>query len=227
MQDGSIKDFLLLSALSEEIESSKAGNISSATFPQTIKMLHSTFATISDEECNHLLSLLIATKGPKTDNVDLVVTAPASFKLRTLYTGNVVNDIIAKATKSILITGYSVSDYIDDFLKLIINKSQSGVFVKLFVNNLDKQDALKDIVRYKGRFLEIYDYSNGNDAMSALHAKVVSVDGMTTFISSANLSYHGMEGNIELGCKIDSQRVAQQVDDVFKQLLFQKVFIKQ
>lgn len=226
MQDGSIKDLLLLSTLSEEIESSKTGDISSATFTQTIKMLHNTFATLSDEECNHLLSLLIATKDPKTDNVDLVVTAPASFKLRTLYTGNVVNDIIANATKSILITGYSVSDYIDDLLKLLINKSQSGVFIKLFVNNLDKQDALKDIVKYKGRFFEIYDYCNENDAMAALHAKVVSVDGVTTFISSANLSYHGMEGNIELGCKIESQRVAQQVDSIFKQLIFQKVFKK-
>ena len=226
MQDGSIKDLLLLSTLSEEIESSKTGDISSATFPQTIKMLHSTFATLSDEECNHLLSLLIAAKGPKTDNVDLVVTVPASFKLRTLYTGNVVNDIIANATKSILITGYSVSDYIDDFIKLLINKSQNGVFIKLFVNNLDKQDALKDIVKYKGRFLEIYDYRNENDAMAALHAKVVLVDGVTTFISSANLSYHGMEGNIELGCKIESQRVAQQVDSIFKQLIFQKVFKK-
>ena len=60
--------------------------------------------------------------------------------------------------------------------------------------------------------------------MSALHAKVLSIDGIQSLISSANLSYHGMMGNIELGCHIESARIAKEIDEVFKQLIFQKVF---
>ncbi len=60
--------------------------------------------------------------------------------------------------------------------------------------------------------------------MSALHAKVLSIDGIQSLISSANLSYHGMMGNIELGCHIESARIAKEIDEAFKQLLFQKVF---
>ena len=52
----------------------------------------------------------------------------------------------------------------------------------------------------------------------------VSVDGTQSLISSANLSYHGMMGNIELGCHIESTRIAKEIDEAFKQLLFQKVF---
>ena len=62
--------------------------------------------------------------------------------------------------------------------------------------------------------------------MSALHAKVISVDEIETFITSANLSYHGQEGNVELGTLIRSEKYAKQVKDVFTQLVFNKTFLK-
>ncbi len=60
--------------------------------------------------------------------------------------------------------------------------------------------------------------------MSALHAKVLSVDQSDTLITSANLSYHGQEGNIELGVRIKSEKIAKQLDEIFTQLLFSKIF---
>lgn len=62
--------------------------------------------------------------------------------------------------------------------------------------------------------------------MAALHAKVIVVDQAETLITSANLSYHGQEGNIELGTRIVSPEIAKQVDDVFTKLLFSKVFVE-
>ena len=59
--------------------------------------------------------------------------------------------------------------------------------------------------------------------MAALHAKVISVDEQLTLITSANLSYHGQEGNIELGTFVDSKEIAKQVDDIFTHLVFTKV----
>lgn len=41
------------------------------------------------------------------------------------------------------------------------------------------------------------------------------VDGEKTLITSANLSYHGQQGNIELGTVIDSKDIAKQVEDIF------------
>lgn len=72
--------------------------------------------------------------------------------------------------------------------------------------------------------MRIYNYPKHEDKMSALHAKVISVDGEYTLITSANLSYHGQEGNIELGTQIHSKDLAKQVDDVFTKLVFSKVF---
>lgn len=52
------------------------------------------------------------------------------------------------------------------------------------------------------------------------------MDGEKTLITSANLSYHGQQGNIEMGTVIDSKAIAKQVDDVFTQLVFKKVFVE-
>ena len=60
--------------------------------------------------------------------------------------------------------------------------------------------------------------------MAALHAKVISIDQKQTLITSANLSYHGQQGNIELGTLIDSKPVAKQIDDIFTKMIFSKVF---
>jgi phosphatidylserine/phosphatidylglycerophosphate/cardiolipin synthase-like enzyme len=124
----------------------------------------------------------------------------------------------------LLITGYSLSSYFSDLTDTIIDKRQKGVFVKFFINNIEKQPEADKILRYKGRFLRIYDYSNEEDKMAALHAKVISVDMKQTLITSANLSYHGQQGNIELGTLIESKRTAKQLDEVMTQLIFKKIF---
>ena len=132
--------------------------------------------------------------------------------------------MIEEAKRNILITGYSLSSYFSDLTDTIIDKSQKGVFVKFFINNIEKQPEADKILRYKGRFLRIYDYSNEEDKMAALHAKVISVDMKQTLITSANLSYHGQQGNIELGTLIESKRTAKQLDEVMTQLIFKKIF---
>ena len=82
---------------------------------------------------------------------------------------------------------------------------------------------LTNFVGIKEDFLHIYNFAGSKDSMAALHAKVISVDEQQTLITSANLSYHGQEGNIELGTLVDSKKIARQVDDVFTHLIFNKI----
>lgn len=150
---------------------------------------------------------------------ELVATTPPSFAIKTKSTKVVVDMMIRGAEKSILITGYSLSDYFADLIECIIRKSQQGVFVKFFVNDIGNQKAFERLCSYKSKFLKIYNYPKGDDKMAALHAKVIVVDQTETLITSANLSYHGQEGNIELGTKITSPEIARQVDDIFTKFL--------
>lgn len=142
---------------------------------------------------------------------------------RAKSTKNTVEGMIRGAKRYVLITGYSLSGYFADLVDVLIEKSQKGIYVKFFVNNIENQKGFDKLCRYKGRFLHIYNFAGSKDSMAALHAKVISVDEQQTLITSANLSYHGQEGNIELGTLVDSKKIARQVDDVFTHLIFNKI----
>ena len=168
-------------------------------------MLKRNCPELSDTHCEDIIGSIIgAMNMTKADKVSLVVTAPPSFSINARTTMNVVQSMINGAERNILITGYSLSSYFSELIDTIILKSQRGVFVKFFVNDIDKQ--------------------SGFDKMAALHAKVISIDQRQSLITSANLSYHGQQGNIELGTLIESKQIAKQIDDIFTKLIFLKVF---
>ena len=193
----------------------------------SIRAIKRRFSSVSDKEAKDIYALVSgALDTQDKENTSIVLTAPASFSLKAKTTKNTVSSMLEGAEKSIMITGYSLSDYFSDMVDLIIRKSQKGVFVKFYVNNIGNQDNLEKLCRYKSRFLKIYNYPRTEDTMAALHAKVISVDGEKTLITSANLSYHGQEGNIELGTLIESKVMAKQVEDIFTQLIFKRVFVE-
>lgn len=70
----------------------------------------------------------------------------------------------------------------------------------MFLNDFDsKKDILDKLLLYKGRFLEIYNFNKSKKGIEALHAKVISVDSKKSLITSANLSFNGLQKNIEVG----------------------------
>ena len=188
-------------------------------------ILYKQYPALSSTDCEEIAETIrTALTSESTDKVSLVMTAPPSFRINAKPTMTVVQSMLKGAERNILITGYSLSSYFSELTGTIIDKSQKGVFVKFFINNVEKQPDADELLRYKGRFLRIYDYSNEEDKMAALHAKVISVDMKQTLITSANLSYHGQQGNIELGTLIESEHTARQLDEVMTQLIFRKIF---
>ena len=216
MSGGSINEEILFNT----VKSDMANGTTNA-----VPMIKKGFPELSNPECAELISLFkTAMTSGNADKVSLVVTAPPSFSIHARTTMNVVQSMINGAERNILITGYSLSSYFSELVDTIVQKSQRGVFVKFFVNDLDKQPDFDKVLRYKGRFLKVYNYHQDEDKMAALHAKVISVDQRQTLITSANLSYHGQQGNIELGTLIESKQIARQIEDVFTKLTFSKVF---
>ena len=188
-------------------------------------MLKRSCPELGEHQCQNIIDTIMeAMTTIESDKVSLVVTAPPSFSINAKTTMNTVQSMINGAERNILITGYSLSSYFSELVDTIIEKSQRGVFVKFFINDIDKQPGFEKILRYKGRFLKIYNYHQEDDKMAALHAKVISVDQKKTLITSANLSYHGQQGNIELGSLIESKNIAKQLDDIFTKMVFSKVF---
>ena len=216
MPSGSLNKEIFLNTVKSDVANGTAN---------ALPMLKRSCPELSDAHCEEIIESIVgAMDMSEADKVSLVVTAPSSFSINARTTMNVVQSMINRAERNILITGYSVSSYFSELVDTIVLKSQSGVFVKFFVNDIDNQPGFDKILRYKGRFLKIYNYHQEDDKMAALHAKVISIDQQQTLISSANLSYHGQQGNIEIGSLIESKQIAKQIDEVFTKLIFSKVF---
>lgn len=215
MSTGSISlDILLNKILTDAIS---GGN-------ESISAILNRYPSLSEREAHEILSMVSASAQCSGESAELVVTSPPSFALKAKPTKVTVRAMLMGARKSILITGYSLSDYFAELVDCVIQKSQEGVLVKFFVNDIESQKNFDRLCSYKGKFLRIYNYPKQEDKMSALHAKVISIDQTDTLITSANLSYHGQEGNIELGTQVHSKDLAKQVEDVFTRLVFSKVF---
>lgn len=119
-----------------------------------IAMLKRSCPELTDDHCEDIVaSIFGAMTMSDSDKVSLVVTAPPSFSINARTTMNVVESMINGADRNILITGYSLSSYFSELVDTIVQKSQQGIFVKFFVNDIDKQQGFEKILRYKGRSL--------------------------------------------------------------------------
>lgn len=77
------------------------------------------------------------------------------------------------------------------------------------------------------KHLRVFDFQKkDDDAMAALHAKTIVVDERELLVSSANLSYHGMQGNLEMGIRLVSEDKAKQVENLFKEMVSMRLFVE-
>ena len=224
MQFGSLRTELIYDTIKSEILAINEGNVTKAFFPKSIELVKKEYPQLEEEQVLSIIELVGNALLEKREKISLVATVPLAFSLKTKRIQNVAEELIRNAKKSILLTGYSVSGFILKIIDLLIEKSQKGVLVKIFFNDLQRQSSVKKILEYRSKFLQVYDYTNREDKMAALHAKIIVVDKKETLISSANLSYHGMSGNIEIGTCISSEKIAMQIEELFKDLLFNKTF---
>ena len=228
MWNSSIKIDYIAGLIADALDNYSVNGVN-ASFTKVIAELKEHFPNCRDEEITDIINLCMQLySAKKTECADLVLTAPDSFRVRALRTKETLQKLIEGTEKSLTITGYSISDYFADMLDVIIRKSQQGVYVRLYVNDMEKQkSALDRLMAYKSRFLQVYEYQKQeDDKMAALHAKLLVSDAKKSLVSSANLSYHGMQGNVEMGFLIESPEKAKQIEEVMKEMVRMKVFVK-
>lgn len=162
-------------------------NRENAQFSLVMEELRNHFTNCSEQEITDIISLCMKMySSKKIEHTELVLTAPDSFRVKTLRTKDTMRNMIENTEKSLTITGYSISDYFAEMLDVIIKKSQQGVYVRIYVNDIEKQkEALDRLMSYRSRFLQIYEYQKQeDDKMAALHAV-----SLTIFIAIDNAQF--------------------------------------
>lgn len=163
------------------------------------------------------------------ERVQTVWSGPGVAGLPGRDTEILLEELILEARYSILISIYSLSSHASTVLSLLKEKAQKGVFVEIYVNQyMEKKELLNEMVTSSINRLSIYDYAGATNSKQALHAKVLTIDGEKSLITSSNLSYNGMEGNLELGVVVHSKERAKEIRAIFSAMLdnsyFKKIF---
>ena len=225
MWDSNIRLELISSEIIQAIEAFCVRN-DSKVFGTVITNLKKEFPSLSDQEIWQIIGLCVNVySGKEAEKAELAITAPISFKLKARKINEVITNMIQDSQKSITLTGYSVSDYFSEMIDLIISKSQQGIYVRLYLNEYEKHKTnLKRLMDLRTKHLRVFDYQKQDDEMAALHAKTIVVDEKELLVSSANLSYHGMQGNVEMGIRLVSEDKAKQVESLLKEMVGMKVF---
>lgn len=191
-----------------------------------IKELNELFPNSTDEEKYQILYLMTkAYFRNSSEKIQLIWSGPDVSGLPGRDTELVFEEMIKEAKQSIIISIYSLSVYAERLLKLLKKKVEHGLYVEIYVNDFNsKSKLLEEIMSIRTNRLFIYEYIGATNDTQSLHAKVLSIDDCKAVITSSNLSYNGMEGNLELGMIVNSKEKAKEIRSIFNTLIEKKYF---
>jgi phosphatidylserine/phosphatidylglycerophosphate/cardiolipin synthase-like enzyme len=149
--------------------------------------------------------------------IELVWTGPyppSSGHVRS--TLSVMQEMLVNAKKQVLLVGYSLTTA-TPFSEAIIHQLKQAM-----IRGCEIKIALHD---------DGYNYANlkkawphslplpillkwvgmPGDNMASLHAKMLLIDQNDLFVTSANLTYHGLNSNIEVGIRVRGNNVSKQM----------------
>lgn len=156
-----------------------------------------------------------------SERIDLSWTGPIQFDVEGRTTQAVMAEMIRNAHHSIIITGYSITTNAANFVRLLENSVADGVEV-IFVIHSDKNgknlETLSRLWKYERRPL-VYSRKPGSaDVFFKIHAKILVADCSDLLVTSANMTWHGMSNNFEVGLRVRGS-TARKADALIRNLI--------
>lgn len=157
--------------------------------------------------------------------VELVWTGPTTRFVPTRRTEQVLLDLIAGATANLFLVSF-VAYNVESVVLALNNAASRGVRLRVLLEasighggTLDFDAAA--IVRGKIPSAEIFTWGTKSESFvgGKVHAKVAVVDGQRAFITSANLTSHALERNMEAGILIHGGPIPKRIGDHLQALI--------
>lgn len=174
-----------------------------------------------------LLSALAAQTQMRAESpqVRLVWTGPAITTIPVRNTQDVLLELIDSAQHEIIVVGYVLSEAASGVIHRLCAAAQRGTTVVLIGNRLEEHlDLIRSHWACDQSLPRMYTRPMSlDDPKSALHAKLAIADQRRLLVTSANLTYHGLEGNIEIGVLLEGQ-TAQEAIELLNSLIADGIF---
>jgi phosphatidylserine/phosphatidylglycerophosphate/cardiolipin synthase-like enzyme len=182
------------------------------------------FDTLSDSgdavrACLQSLRIQHEELKPKLLDAELVATLPAGVPGLARPTQGVVSEMISRATAEVILLGYEFTDH--NLVELLAGVSAAGRDVIIICDRT--RGGSKRIHDLWPRAVKVpklfHDKERGDGApYASMHAKCLLIDGIDLLITSANFTFHGLHGNIEIGIRISGQP-AEEARKIFSHLV--------
>lgn len=136
--------------------------------------------------------------------VQLAWTGPNTATTHARTTLGALLDVIDSANHDVIIVGYSITQGATQVFERLAAAQHRGARVTLIGNRIEHRLSILQSLWPVARLPTLYTRrADPQDPMSALHAKLAIVDGKRLLVTSANLTYHGLVGNIEVGVIVE------------------------
>lgn len=161
--------------------------------------------------------------------IELVWTGPSSKLIATRKTEQVLLQVIDAARSRLFITSFVAYD-VASIMSALREAVDRGVEVSMLFESSDKHGGGGSIdaigkMRATLQKAHVYFWGDKEDAFSGgkVHAKVAVADEKICFISSANLTGHAMEKNMEAGILIEGGSIPRKLHRHLEALVTTKV----
>lgn len=183
---------------------------------------------------DELASMLLAashvyTKAASVQSTELVWTGPTTPFVSARRTEQALLQVINAANQTLFITSFVAYD-ISTIVKALNAASDRGVIVSMLLElSKDQGGSISFDVIGKMRTLvpaaRLYAWHSKIELFSggSVHAKVAVADSSLCFVTSANLTGHAMEKNMEAGVLISGGSIPAMLDDHLSSLVGMKI----
>ncbi|MFC2094964.1 phospholipase D-like domain-containing protein [Candidatus Bipolaricaulota bacterium] len=174
--------------------------------PEFVSLIGQSTATTPAEAvrlCLQALRIQRAGLESRLLDAELVATLPRETPRLARPTERVVYEMIARAASEIVLLGYELTDAALIGLLSEARKRGADVIVICDRNRGTAQRIRRIWPGETSHPRLFHDRERINDApYASMHAKCLLVDGRELLITSANFTFHGLHGNIEIGVRI-------------------------
>jgi phosphatidylserine/phosphatidylglycerophosphate/cardiolipin synthase-like enzyme len=154
--------------------------------------------------------------------VEVAWTYPGTSRPGIRTTGGVAKEIIDASRTTLLVVGYSVTTdskragLAAQTLKAIASAAMRHVSVTAVLHREANRNAFLSEWHAGASPPSIFTWPFAEDEKASIHAKLLVADRNVALVTSANLTLHGFEKNIEMGVRVTSRPAAEIHDRIFE-----------
>ncbi|OAI38560.1 hypothetical protein AYO38_09450 [bacterium SCGC AG-212-C10] len=161
------------------------------------------------------------------ETVDAVWTGPTSHHVPVRRTREVLLELIEEAHRRLIVVSFAAYK-VPDILESLSAAAARGVDIRLILETSegsggrlshDAANAFETARSFASFYVWPGEQRAGGDRHGALHAKTVLADGSAAFVTSANLTGHGLGENMELGLLVRGGQLPGRLTAHFDELI--------